>query len=448
MKKNLFSLVSVVVVLMLVLVLSACGSETENDTKDDETPKEDVTDAEELSGEVKIMVPSGGYYLEHVRDVVAAKFMDENPEVKVIVEQEPDGGQLTARIAAGDIPDVLVGVFGYQPAKFARDNLIVDLKDMPGSEELFDRIAPQYVQEDFGGRYYVPWNATTQMMIYNKELFEEAGLDPNSPPETFEQYLEYAEKINSLPDRENTKIYGNVFWNEALAWGGWYWTMNSQIYYNFNNAEYQLFNELGTDIVFDKEEAKLVEFYEFMNKAQTFAPSSMEGNEFFSRNVGMWLQFGYGWKANLKEAKDQEMVIGEDVGIAPIPVLNAGDTNWSTLDGRSLMVFKSQPEREQLAFEFIKFMMEDDVNLESLKVLEQLPTLTSLVDDEYFQADDIKPFVDQLENTVINEAVAEVDDISNILLQNYIKSVIQNEMTVEEAVEDAASEARKILDGQ
>ncbi|MCT8137580.1 extracellular solute-binding protein [Anaerobacillus sp. CMMVII] len=388
------------------------------------------------------MVPSGGYYLDHVRNYVAPKFTELHPDVNVIVEQEPDGGQLTARIAAGDIPDVLVGVFGYQPAKFARDNLIVDLKNMPGSQELFDRIAPQYIHEDFGGRYYVPWNATTQMMIYNKALFEQAGLDPNSPPETFEQYLEYAEKINNL----GSNVYGNVFWNEALAWGGWYWTMNSQIYYNFNNAEYQLFNELGTDIIFDKEEAKLVEFYEFMEKAQAFAPSTMDGNEFFGRNVGMWLQFGYGWKANLQEAKDHPMVIGDDVGIAPIPVVNAGDTHWSTLDGRSLMVFRSNPEREQLAFELIKFMMEDEINLESLKALEQLPTLSSLVEDEYFKAEDIQPFVQQLQHTIPNEAVAELDDISNLLLQNYIKSIIQKEISVQQAVENAAAEARDILD--
>ncbi len=446
-KKNLVSIVSVLAI--LVLILAACGSsDTPKDAQPEETQnesatEENVNEEKALSGEIKIMVPAGGYYLEHVRNFVASKFMEKHPDVNVIVEQEPDGGQLTARIAAGDTPDVLVGVYGYQPARFARDNLIVDLKDMTGSEELFDRIAPQYIHEDFGGRYYVPWNATTQMMIYNKELFEEAGLDPNSPPETFEQYLEYAEKINNLPD-----TYGNVFWNEALAWGGWYWTMKSQIYYNFNNAEYQLFNELGTDIVFDQEDANLVDFYEFMEKAQGYAPPTMDGNEFFGRNVGMWLQFGYGWKANLQEAKDRPMVIGEDVGVAPIPVVNAGDTHWSTLDGRSLMVFRSNPEREQLAFELIKFMMEDDINLEGLKALKQLPTLTSLEDDEYFQADDIQPFVEQLQHTIPNEAVAEVDDISNLLLQNYIKSIIQNEMTVEEAVENAAIEARKILDGE
>jgi len=401
---------------------------------------------EGMKGEITVMVPGGGYYYKHAKEFLAPKFMQKHPGVKVNIEQEPEGGQLTARIAAGDKPDVLVGVFGYQPAKLAKEKQIVDLKKMPGAKELFARISPQYIHEDFGGWYYVPWNATTQMMIYNKELFEKAGLDPNRPPETWDEYLDAAKKIQQLSEREGTKIYGNVFWNEALTWGGWYWTMKSQIYYNFNDGKYQLFSKMGTDIVFDQPEAKMKEFFDFMKEAQRYAPENMKGQEFFSRNVGMWLQFGYGWKANLKEAKGKPMVIGKDVGVAPIPTMEKGGKHWSTLDGRSLMIFKSNPQKERIAWEFIRFMMQDEINLASLKALEQLPTLKSLENDPMFQKPDTKPFVDQLKQAVPNEAVAEVDEVSNILLKNYVKSVIKDELTTEQAVKEAAKEARAHLE--
>lgn len=189
----------------------------------------------------------------------------------------------------------------------------------------------------------------------------------------------------------------------------------------------------------------MAEFLKFMNEAQKLAPESSENNDFFKRDKGMWLQFGYGWKANLKDAKDKPMVIGEDVGVAPIPTLNEGDPHYSTLDGRSLMIFKSNPDREKLAFEFIKFMMEDEINLESLKVLEQLPTLKSLESNEYFQASDIKPFVNQLEHAIPNEPVAELDDASNILLGNYVKYVIKHEISAEDTVKKAAEESRAKL---
>jgi multiple sugar transport system substrate-binding protein len=400
----------------------------------------------ELSGELKVMVPGGGNYLKHVNDYVAKKFNEEHPGVKVEVVQEPEGGNLAPLISANNLPDIYIGVFGYQPAKFAKDKLIVDMKDMPGAEELFNRIQPQFVHEDFGGRYYVPWNATTQLMIYNKDLFKEAGLDPEKPPVTFDQYLQYAKQINELPKRKDgAKVYGDYFWNEALTWGGWYWTMNAQIYYNFNDGKFGLMNGLGTDVVLDKPEAKMAEFLNFMKEAQKYAPQSSKDNDFFKRDKGMWLQFGYGWMANLATAKDKPMEIGKDVGIAPIPVQKEGDTSWSTLDGRSLMIFKSNPDREKLSFEFIKFMMKDEINLESLKVMAQLPTLTSLVNDSYFQRPEVKPFVDQLAHVIPNESIPAVDDVANAFLSNYTLFVVKGEGTAEDTVKKIAAEARTKL---
>ena len=40
--------------------------------------------------------------------------------------------------------------------------------------------------------YAIPFQISTYMMYYNKDLFEQAGLDPESPPTTIEELLEYA----------------------------------------------------------------------------------------------------------------------------------------------------------------------------------------------------------------------------------------------------------------
>jgi len=170
----------------------------------------------------------------------------------------------------------------------------------------------------------------------------------------------------------------------------------------------------------------------------------MEKN-FFNRNVGMWLQYGYGWKTNLKTAKDTPMEIGKDVGVAPIPVPKEGDTHWSTLDGRSLMIFKSNPEQEKLAWELVKYLMRDDKNLEALKALGQLPTLKALESDPFFQLPENKPFVDQLQHTLINEPIPELDQVSNEIQQAILKVALEKSLTPEEAVKQAAEKARSIL---
>jgi multiple sugar transport system substrate-binding protein len=218
----------------------------------------------------------------------------------------------------------------------------------------------------------------------------------------------------------------------------------AQIYYNFNNGEYQLLNEYGTDIVFDKPEAKMKEFFEFAKKAQEFAPSTMEKN-FFTRSIGMWLQYGYGWKGNLQEAKDMPMEIGVDVGVAPIPVPNEGDKSWSTLDGRSLMIFKTNQAQEKISWEMIKYLMREDKNLEACKMLGQLPTIKTLENDPYFQLPENKPFVEAGKNSLINEPFAYIEQITNELQMAYSKAVIEKSTTVDEALSEAAEKSREIL---
>ena len=98
--------------------------------------------------------------------------------------------------------------------------------------------------------------------------------------------------------------------------------MMAQIYYNFNNGEYQLLNEYGTDIVFDKPEAD-EEFFEFAKKAQGIC-SVNDGKEFLYMKhrdvVQAWL-----WLENLPGGKGYAYGVVLTLVIAPIPVPNEGD---------------------------------------------------------------------------------------------------------------------------
>jgi len=427
-----------------ILVAGCGGTKPQADTKTApaaQTAQKTV----EPSGEIEVAIPAGDYQ-EFLKNEIIPGFQSKFPKVTVKLTQIPEAAQFTARLAANNPPDVYMGVFGYEPAKYAKMGKLVNLETLPGAKELTDRIDPQYVHKDFGGLYYIPWNATTQMLIYNKQLFEEAGI--TKAPETWDEYLEDAKKIQALPPRKDgTKVYGNVFWNEALTWGGWYWTMLAQVYYNGNGGQYQLFNKLGSDIVFDKPEAHMADFLAFAKEAQKYAPPTMK-EPFFNRNIGMWIQFGYGWKANLKTAKDTPMEIGKDVAVAPIPTREKGQPHYSTLDGRALMIFKTTPEREAASWEFIKTLMEKENNLKALKALGQLPTLKELQGDPWFQTPGNKEFVDQTKYVLPNEPLAAVDDVSNELLKVYNEVVVKGSMTPEEGVQQAAKAAREILKKQ
>ncbi len=394
-------------------------------------------------GTIRVAVVRGAM-IETMRKL-ADKFQEANPGVVVQVEEEPEGGAFEALIAAGNQPDIIVASFGPQVGRLSAQESVVPLEDFPGAAELFTALEPATVEELYGHNYYVPIGADVTLMIYNKELFEEAGLDPESPPATWDEFLAAAEAINNLPDREGgVKTQGTVFWNEALAWGGWYWNMLQPIYLNANQGECQLLNRLGTDIVFDGDECELDRFFEFTAAAQKFAPPTMERN-FFSRSIGMWPQYGYSWEPNLREALNEPMVIGEDVGVAPVPVPEAGQQSFTTYGGRALMILKTSPEREERAWSFIQFLMEEENNLQFIQELGYLPTLTSLKDNPYFQEPARRPFVEALENGVLPQQFAAADPVANALLGVYHETVVEGQHSPEEAAEAAAERAREAL---
>lgn len=396
-----------------------------------------------LSGKITVALPAGDY-VNFMNKNVIPKFEAKFPGVQVSTETDTN---IDTKISAGDVPDIYAGVFGYQPVKYAKLGKLVDYSQFQDYKELENRLEPNYVGKVLDGIYYVPWNATTTMMIYNKDLFKEAGLNPDSPPKTFDEFLTDAQKISALPKRsDGSKVYGTIFWNDVLTSGGWYWSMLAPIYYNMNGGKYQLFNKLGTDIVFDQPDAKLADFFGFLQKAQKYAPPTMEKN-FFARNIGMWLQFGYGWEANLKEAKGTPMVIGKDVGVAPLPVTKAGGTSYSTLDGRSLMIFKTNASEQNISWELVKYLMQDDVNLQACETLGALPTLKSLESNAYFQLPASKPFVEQAKHALPNEGVAELDQVASIIQNVYPQVVMNGTITPQQAVSEAAAKSKKVLSG-
>ena len=77
---------------------------------------------------------------------------------------------------------------------------------LPYSEEL----SPSHVRlgtGNDGDTYALPFKAEGSVLLYNKDLFREAGLDPDAPPTTWEEIYEAAEAITALGD----DTYGYYF---------------------------------------------------------------------------------------------------------------------------------------------------------------------------------------------------------------------------------------------
>ena len=73
-----------------------------------------------------------------------------------------------------------------------------------------------------GESYVTPFNVSTPVMYYNKDLFREAGLDPEAPPATWDELLEAAKTLTSGDDYGLNPPPQWVRWAMTnQAGGGW-----------------------------------------------------------------------------------------------------------------------------------------------------------------------------------------------------------------------------------
>ncbi len=456
---NRFTLFRSLLVIMLFL-LAACGGSNGGTA---ETPQPDTTVAPaqattgeqaatndtaaaptgDLSGNLRVSSVAGA--MHGVLEAIAKQYEEQNPGVTVTIEDEPEGGAFQALIAAGNQPGLVITSFGPALGKLAAEDALVPLDELSGAPDLLGRLESSAVEQFFGHNYYIPIGADVTMLIYNKQLFEEAGLDPETPPATWDEFLADAEAIYNLPNRDDgTKVYGTVFWNEALGWGGWYWNMLQPFYLNANQDQCRLVNRLGTDVEFDKPDCNMEAFIAFLQNAQQYAPPNMETN-FFSRSIGMWPQYGYSWEPNLQTAAGEPMVIGEDVGIAPVPVPNEGDESYTTYGGRAGVVMRTTPEREALAWDFLQYMMTDEVNMQFITQLGYLPIVSTLRDDPYFADPARQPFIEILDNAVLPQQFATADTVASAVQGVLQNAVVEGNMDAGQAVDQAVEAARSAL---
>lgn len=149
---------------------------------------------------------------EEFYNEVAEKFMAENPGVKVNVLQIPFwdyGTKLDPSLVTG----VAADVFTYSSnSTHAAQGYTAAIDDYLKASKYYDPSAiSQAAVEGFmydGKTYGLPLTVNTQLLAYNKDLFAAAGLDPECPPKTWEEVLEYARKITKIGEDGSIEILG------------------------------------------------------------------------------------------------------------------------------------------------------------------------------------------------------------------------------------------------
>jgi multiple sugar transport system substrate-binding protein len=129
---------------------------------------------------------------------VLDRFMAENPDVRVQVEQltwQSGREKIVAAVAAGNPPDLCELGSTFLPGLVA-DSTLLDLTD--SIPDLAGQLRGWEVVHYRGRTWGLPWMLGTRALYYNRELFRMAGLDPARPPQTWDDLARAAKRIDEL----------------------------------------------------------------------------------------------------------------------------------------------------------------------------------------------------------------------------------------------------------
>ena len=199
-----------------------------------------------------------------------------------------------------------------------------------------------------GKTWGIPFQRSTVVMYWNKELFKQAGLDANKPPATWAELKDMATKLTKKDAAGKVTQYGVQIPSSGFP----YWLF--QTLTTTNGAI--LANDSGTAVKFD--EPKVVEALQFwvdLGKAGIHPPGVVEWGttpkDFFEKKAAII----YTTTGNLTNIRNNAKF---DFGVAMIP---ANQRKGSPTGGGNFYIFKkSSPAQQEAAFKFIKWITQPE----------------------------------------------------------------------------------------
>jgi sn-glycerol 3-phosphate transport system substrate-binding protein len=195
-----------------------------------------------------------------------------------------------------------------------------------------------------GNVYGLPFAASNAVMYYNKDLFRQAGLDPEKPPATWDEVYEYSKKIKALgSDYYGFAIYPGKGWmGQAFTWqfgGSWIAKDNSTVLWT---------------------EREALDTLRFMKKMydeglSTYTNQASECQSLLlAGKLGIWCESS----GNIISLRD---AAGFELGVAVLPYKVK---KVAPVGGAGVYMYSKSPqEKKDAAWEFLKFIVSRDNQL-------------------------------------------------------------------------------------
>lgn len=437
MKKQLWKKGIPLLILAAMVTAVGCGKGTE-----ELVPKEGTNAAKTEGEKTKIVFLRAGTEPErkaHWEKIIAG-FEAANPDIDIEYQECPYGNDMETKLntgfASGTAPDVInftMASMGTRVPLGQYAQLDSYMENWDGKEDMMENVLSL---GSVGDKVYgIGVLADPRILIYNKELFEKAGLDPEAPPTTWEEFKEYHEKL-TIKDAE-----GNI---TQVGFGLPTSGTNLQHFFSIfieQNGVKNLVDEVDNTILLNTAEA--VEAAAFMQEIAEIGnlpwdSSKSDQNPFMSGRAAMTI----GSDTEFKNFSSGEMQ-GKIAMASPLT-----NKKQATFCGMNFMFMSGETKHSEEAWKFIEYVSSAESMWTRYEDLGGAPLRNSLKEKYIAEnPESNKVVLDSINTGTGSPKVPYANSVYNIT-NEAIEKILFHVATPEEALAAAAQKLQEEIDNQ
>lgn len=385
MKTNKF----LILILALSLSLFSC--------KSDEKKQDGVVEITFWHGMMASSTPA-------LNDLIK-KFEELHPHIKVNAQTIPNGDagiqKLMTALQSETTPDVSWIYSDYMEDLVSADAIYPMKEFIEGengiSQEDLNHIYPSLITYASwrGTLYSMPMEATNLALIYNKDLFKAAGLDPEKPPRNWDELYEFSKKLTIDKNKdgkfEQVGFFVPVFPSSGSRNGWMVWQYRPFVW----QAGGEIIETDQSKVTYDSEQgiAALNLWHKLFKEQKLSTFTSDFDMAFVSKQLAMAMDGPW----SLPRYKD--LMKNLNWAFAPLP---AGPAKQATIVGGEYLAIFKQSKHPKEAWEFIKWIISPEAQAKWSMTSGYLPIRRDVANIPEFQEylkqnPNFKVFVDQME---------------------------------------------------
>ncbi|WP_372009992.1 ABC transporter substrate-binding protein [Paenibacillus chitinolyticus] len=368
----------------------------------------------------------------------AKEFEKLHPNVQVETTVLPSSAEdidtkLNAAKLSGTMPDVFSAYLAFMGSRGAKGDFApldeyIAKWDEKGDVMESALTAGKYKDKTLGLGFF----PAPEILTYRKDFFQEAGLDPNKPPATWEELESYAEKLTKRDSNGNVTRAGfdipltsaDVFVEPFLR----------------QNGAKLIDEQQGVPVLNDSKAVEGLQFLVDLNNKKVGIPYNYQKKDeipFVSGKSAMSFLQTSGISNLIKNNPDLKDKLGY------VPVLKKEEKVG--FNGYRLFTIGNASKHKEEAFEFIKFMMSNDQVWKRYTDL-KIPVVKKSLEKQFTDVDPAfnSVLMDYVKNGKGKPVVPWLTLYNKYIIQSY-EEAISMKKTPEQALKDAQENVEKEL---